>query len=440
MKLLKRITVLTVICCLISSFAVCFGATIENRSASTNGFQLVIDEFFTIYYDSLKTKTSPDLSAITIENENTLLYGEMIDYEVRAAKVFNTGFDTYSFSYEILNSVSDETTATVDLALFTEISYEDIEGITERYNKYSFDLEKVNGNWKIKTIDSDHIVFTEFIDALSSVPQNVSTASADEQAKALADDYIGDLENMDEADTLLFRAGNPESSAAIEKSTHTATTLATTGTVSYNWHFAVAYADEFALTDNDLFYVATASDGTNMDCTNYVSQCVWAGYGGWDFDASESTNAANIANHYRMYYTGGSNWYSTNWFGHSSGGSGPWESVTGHYNYVTGNPQYGPSGNGYNDNASYTGVYAAAIEPGETLQFRNPTKTTDYKHSIFVITLNREFPYATEYKDVICNAHNGRYHREPLTTWITAFGGTSCYMREIVYGPANFPS
>lgn len=440
MKLLKRITAFTVICCLMSSFAICFGATIGNSATSTNGFQLVIDEFFTIYYDSLKTKTSPDLSAITIENENTLLYGEMIDYEVRAAKVFNTGFDSYSFSYEIINSVSDETTATVDLALFTEISFEDTEDITERYNKYSFDFEKTNGNWKIKTINSDHIVFTEFIDALSLMPQNASVTSADEQAKTLADNYIGALETMDEASASLFRTGNPESSAAIEKSTYTATTLATAGTVSYDWHLAVAYANEFALSDNDLFYVATNSNGTNMDCTNFVSQCVWAGYGGWDFDASESTNAANIANHYRMYYTGGSGWYSTDWFGHSSGGSGPWESVTSHYNYVTGNPQYGPSGSGYNNNASYTNVYAAAIEPGETLQFRNPTLSTDYKHSIFVVTLDREFPNPTEYKDVLCNAHNSRYYKEPLTTWITAFGGTSCYMREIIYGSANFPS
>lgn len=45
--------------------------------------------------------------------------------------------------------------------------------------------------------------------------------------------------------------------------------------VAYDANKAVNYSDCYALTENSLFYVA------DKDCTNFVSQCVWAGYGGW---------------------------------------------------------------------------------------------------------------------------------------------------------------
>ncbi|MCX7772221.1 MAG: amidase domain-containing protein [Clostridia bacterium] len=42
--------------------------------------------------------------------------------------------------------------------------------------------------------------------------------------------------------------------------------------------YARAYADYFSVPENKrLFYYDTAG----VDCTNFISQCVWAAYGGW---------------------------------------------------------------------------------------------------------------------------------------------------------------
>lgn len=145
-----------------------------------------------------------------------------------------------------------------------------------------------------------------------------------------------------------------------------------------------------------------------------------------------------LFNYYRMYYSGTSNWYDTDWFGNSSGGSGAWEKVNMHCKFVSSNPDIGPSGTVYNNGKIYTNLSASSIDVGETLPLKKGKPNSDnddYAHSIFVVKIDNS---ASGYNKILCNAHNGKYYHEPLTTWTKYFGGGSCYMRDIVYEQSIF--
>lgn len=458
MKKLKKLAAMLTILAVLFSASV--GAVAKDISPDADDIQNTIEQFFTIYMDGLKNEMHPDISSVTVQNANTLLYNEMMNYEVDASILFDRCYDSYSFALDIHNMDVIDDTAIVDLDIVSEIHFKGLSSTTLRSIPYAFVLEKFENIWRINYIDTSYIVFAAFTDAL---PANNNVNTIVEQARTLSDAYVGDMETMDASELLLIRSGDPMSEESQRKLTDmkaaetaenakgTATILSTS--VSYDRYVAVAYADTYSGKNgtnyNPLFYKATQTitgpDGkpkvVNEDCTNFVSQCVWAGYGGWDSGSTTNTKN-NISNHFRMYYTGGSNWYGTDWFGNSGGGSAAWENVSNHWNFVTGNPAIGPKGSGYNNGSKYTNLSAGSIGVGETLQFRDSAKSSTYQHSIFVTHLETNFPNPITYNMVLCNAHNGDYYREPLTTWIIAFGGNSgtCYMRDIFYSTANFNS
>ena len=73
-------------------------------------------------------------------------------------------------------------------------------------------------------------------------------------------------------------------------------------TVSYDREAAVAYARKFALTTNNGIFKSMG-----LDCTNFVSQCMWSGYGGTKGYTLDDTAAlkARVAADYRQTST----WY-----------------------------------------------------------------------------------------------------------------------------------
>ena len=458
MKKLKRLASMLMILAVL--FSANIGAAAKGIPQDADDIQNTIEQFFTIYMDGLKNEMHPDISSVTVQNANTLLYNEMMNYEVDASIIFDSCYESYSFTLDIHDMDITGDTATVELDIVSEIHFKELSSTTLRSIPYVFVLEKLENVWEINYIDTSYIVFAAFADAL---PANDNENTIVEQARTLSDAYVGDMKTMDASKLQLIRSGDPMSEESqrkladmkaaefAETAKGTASILSTS--VSYDRYVAVAYADTYSgkngSTYNPLFYKATSTtideNGNpkiiNEDCTNFVSQCVWAGYGGWDSGSTTNTKN-NITNHYRMYYTGGSNWYGTDWFANTGGGSGAWEGVSNHWNFVTGNPAIGAKGSGYNNGSKYTNLSAGAIGVGETLQFRNSAKSSTYQHSIFVTHLETNFPNPITYNMVLCNAHNVDYYREPLTTWIIAFGGSgsTCYMRDILYTTANFSS
>lgn len=111
-------------------------------------------------------------------------------------------------------------------------------------------------------------------------------------------------------------------------------------TYGYNPQLGRLYALTFALYENvpapqRLFYY-----DADEDCTNFISQCVWAGYGGWvpGFTAAAvAKNASRIRADVRQ--TKGV------WYGSASNiGSNRWCRVEDFYAYVTdGKKTFGPA-------------------------------------------------------------------------------------------------
>ncbi len=127
---------------------------------------------------------------------------------------------------------------------------------------------------------------------------------------------------------------------------------------------AVQYANEFVENNNSYFYTA------GSDCTNFVSQCVSYGFG--------STTNYSTSTSYRMV----SGTYSTGWFGGSGGGSGPWESVDDHWDYMTSSKT--------NENGPRVAVTSWSSLPSGGIMQIDFDSDGDYDHSVICVDRSTE--------------------------------------------------
>lgn len=148
--------------------------------------------------------------------------------------------------------------------------------------------------------------------------------------------------------------------------------------------YALHYADFDSVPTNErLFYYSNDSD-----CTNFISQCVWASYGGWleGFDqATIEENARRIRSDIRQV-TGF-------WFGSKYNvGSTRWCRVLEFHDFVTNqNKQRGPYA------ASYGDIEPASFNPGDIrqgdiLQFTvSDYSPWAYRHGVYVVKEGNTF-------------------------------------------------
>lgn len=115
----------------------------------------------------------------------------------------------------------------------------------------------------------------------------------------------------------------------------------------YNRQLAFAYAEKWAFGRNPLFYNFTGIGG---DCTNFVSQCLYAGCCEMDYDKE-------------------SGWYYVN----SNDRAPSWTSVEFFYEFVTGNKGIGPFG---------FETYPGGLQVGDIIQLGKSNGT--FYHTLFV--------------------------------------------------------
>ena len=128
-------------------------------------------------------------------------------------------------------------------------------------------------------------------------------------------------------------------------------------TVSYNSSAAATYAYITAPYSYDPNYIFRA---VTKDCTNFVSQCVWAGYGGTSGYALPSTPSQNyyaivalrnrVQNDYRMVP---GSWYGRYWRESYVVPPANWCGVTDFWDYAVGNTGNGPVATGFNNNKKW---------------------------------------------------------------------------------------
>lgn len=145
--------------------------------------------------------------------------------------------------------------------------------------------------------------------------------------------------------------------------------------VPYDRETAIAYAQRWALSRNPDFYDYAGIGG---DCTNFVSQCVYAGTG-------------------VMNYTQTYGWYYIN----SNNKSPSWTGVDYFYNFMVNNRDVGPYG---------IETRLINIIPGDVIQLGNSSGM--YYHSLILTRIETDF-FGRRY--YICSHSEDSLNRDLFT-------------------------
>ena len=204
-------------------------------------------------------------------------------------------------------------------------------------------------------------------------------------------------------------------------------------TVSYDRAAAVAYAMKFAeVANNGIF------KSMGLDCTNFVSQCMWSGYGGTKGYLLDDTAAlkARVAANYRQTST----WYGRNADSPYQYGSGAFIRVVDFWDYVTTNTGYGPRATGYNNNKVWTQL-TVVPRTGDILQVYNASKGR-YSHSV-IVTKVKSTSLTVNNKDmwldnILVSQHTPKDLNRTLSNLVSNYGGANCKIRLIRPKSATF--
>ncbi|MFZ5974999.1 MAG: DNRLRE domain-containing protein [Bacillota bacterium] len=182
--------------------------------------------------------------------------------------------------------------------------------------------------------------------------------------------------------------------------------------VSFNATSAAEYGKYFGPKYYNQIFCRTPGG----DCTNFVSQCIWAGYGGTaGYNIKTAYGQEQIRVRVSKNYRQPGKWWGRNAKSpYPNGGAGEyWQNVVSLWNYATSNKGNGPRATGYNNNQYWTSL-PVTIKKGDVLQFYNPDLSRPrYWHSVIVVsdvptsgTINLHNVYVAQ--------HSGEYGWRPL--------------------------
>lgn len=392
---------------------------IDNQIVST------IEAFFAYYYDSLALQSPNGFEDICDNNDNTALYKSLIDYEAEAKTIAHVAImPNYDVDLVYLDYQSGKDTVSVTLNANVELQYQEAEqgNTSEIHNtRYTFSMSSSDLGWKITRIDTDNVLFSNTINRLGVKARqssaNIETRLQNELdliKKQLIEEQA--VTGSSETD-LQILADEDKNEISLMASSYTFST-----TRAINWAKNQYNA-------NPGYFVRLSEN-----CQNFVSACVWAGYGG--AIAGSGNINSNILNDVRMV-SGSTGWYSCP-PGYSAY-TANWTGVNSFYTYVTGSKTVGPVGTGYNNGNIYTSLAATSLALGDIVQLRNGI-SGNYTHSV-IVTKKDSGLLATEYNKVYVTSSTSDYVDSPLKSYfIDYFGGSNCYMRSLRMSSANFDS
>jgi hypothetical protein len=197
---------------------------------------------------------------------------------------------------------------------------------------------------------------------------------------------------------------------------------------SYNVNQGSMYAQTYALytlvpEEEKLFFY-----GDSDDCTNFISQCVWASYGGWLAGTDEQTvddNAKRIKSDIRQV--------KDIWFGSASNmGANKWCRVEEFYRYVTDKSKWvGPTAELITE-GSFWSIDPRIIKKGDVIQMVVTTYTPDrYGHGLYVTQAG------STWADVLICCHSYDRLNEPMM-WFAEHPKVYEKMRIIRFNPSRF--
>jgi hypothetical protein len=387
---MRRLIWIIMIYALSAAFIGCGGSRHSGGNGSNTGgdsspVKQVIASYFTAYYDAQKSLTEATLTEMLADNDNIRLNEAFRSVELEKKKLFNTAISDYSYQIKYKNVNITENTAAIDLILDLDYYCANSPNVKSGiYNvNYSFTLKNNGNKWVITGIDSDldeFKIFKDKVEQKSGTKSLAISSQADailQAKKAMISQFQEVAQSINQSDSAVNHSSEPDNSnntAIVNSIYHVYTNY------SYSPSLASAYAQKYAKASSSsrIFYTAYWN-GSEVDCTNFVSQCVWAGYGGYVESSTNQTNS-NISNMVRMV--------SGVWYGGSGGGSENWEEVPDFFTYMVSSKVLGPQAvtdfSNYNARHYYdedNKVTPASIKVGDVIQYWKDGK---YCHSSIV--------------------------------------------------------
>lgn len=327
------------------------------------------------------------------DNDNTYLYKALGQINGERVKIFNTKFKDYKYatSYKEVKNIEKDKIL-VDAIVNIDYSYDKNSTITSGiYNiDYKFIFRKIEGTWKIVSIESSYDEFQHFKDKVEKLKE-----TSRGNIKDIIDNCKKEeLENLNRLSKLSL-----EKNLAMSRG-------------EKKYILGIEYAEKFALAPKDKRIFYTAGDS---DCTNFVSQCIWASLGGYD-PRDMDTTISNIKKQEFMV-TGV-------WYGSQYGGSMPWENVTSLWDFITNNNKTGPKAKGYNNDKPYYNLSMDTIALGDVIQVKKDGDLR-YSHSAYVTAIT----YEKGVKQIYISQHSYDKLNRSLEDLIFSWGGNECYIR-----------
>lgn len=382
MKKTSKIVVLLMSAMILCSFS--YGKKDERL------WKTIINSYIQGYLESSKTGTYVKPYSLE-ENEETYLYSVIGELNGKRAMLLDTRFKNYTYSIKYKN-IEPKGTST-KITVLVDVDYEYENGVKGglRDIDYEFQLEKRDGGWVITNLKSDYDEFQDFKNRVDE-KKKVMRGEAKEIIDNCRDEEIERLKT--------YKKKPVSKNVFTDKS----------GCGNLETSLGVKYALEFALKDKNhrLFYTAGDSD-----CTNFVSQCIWASLGSYNPSDNDST-MSNIKNGRCMI--------KNLWLGNEYGGTMSWENVEGLWSFLLEKSKFNVEG--INQNKLVSNLNLFDISEGDIIQVR---KRNDYRysHSAYVTLVKKD-------KDRPCiyvSQHSYDKLNRNLEDLIFSWGGEECYMR-----------
>lgn len=385
----------------------------ENQLPQESLFTIA-ESFTSAYSDALLQQSLDPFEELLSENEENEFFKAFLQWRFAIMQNMDSAYNSHTCVITEKNIISNTLQgACLQITFDEDFMYMDGGMGYAYYNQAELQIVPDTNGYKISQIifineDEFYGNFCKKIDTLASLPTTRSGESSLEDKMSV---LILELEVMGKEMDCVVQNQTPhiEENGIIPMAT----------SYSYNSFRGVQYAQTYGLIANPYFY------STGNDCTNFVSQCIWAAYGGWSSTMSAETMQNNISNKVRMV--------PNIWQAGSGGGTSNWENVDSLWSYVTGNQGNGPKATGYNDGGWYTGVLPIDISTGDVLQKSSDGK--DYFHSVYVVST----PGGSDptYNLIYVAQHTGNFTSRKLSEVI---GSGGCYLRQLRFHAGTFAS
>lgn len=318
-----------------------------------------------VYKNVLTQRDTTAVEDLLADSDST--FCDYLEWRIAVMEILDVGYSNYEYLMTDVNLVTQGELSTLQICYNETYTYCNGAGTgCGSGHILSVVIQNFDTNPEIKDMYLENEEFFEYFSQQMSGQNSRALNATDATGQNGLYDMINDLYELKNE----MAQVEAEQVCSSEMTQREQEIMPCASSYYYSGARGAAYANKYVSNANSYFY------STGSDCTNFVSQCIWAGYGGWTATMSTSTMQSNISNKVRMV--------SGTWYAGSGGGSSAWESVNALWNFAVGNTGRGPKATGYNNGGYYTEILPIDIGVGDVLQKSN--EGSSYYHSMYVIS------------------------------------------------------